>query len=330
MRKKSLIGILVCMLCIANVSVVLGNNTNGVPQEVNTGKGPNLAPNPSFEEGDAMPTGWTFDPPSTGIYHWDSTYAYSGQKSIGVLNLTNTYPDYVTWITTDFIPVNCTASSYLLSAWFKFVDIPTYQYAWIRILLYDADYHLGGSSSSGLGSDDTEWHQILDHTGYTESIKYAKLELGQRFNLPYEPDPLIEIRFDDVYFGIWNTAPNTPTIFGETNGKVCTLYEYTITTTDPDQDNVSYEIEWGDNTTQTTGYYGSEEEISISHIWGIQGTYHIRVRAIDEHHAKSSWVNLTVTMPYEPPQFRFFEWLLERFPHAFPLLRYLIGWHTGM
>jgi len=32
MDKKPLIGILICMLCIANVSVVLGNNTNGVPQ----------------------------------------------------------------------------------------------------------------------------------------------------------------------------------------------------------------------------------------------------------------------------------------------------------
>jgi PKD domain len=329
--KKVLIGILICILLITNVSANLGN-TDEIPHGNIAGMGPNLAPNPSFEEGDTMPTGWIYDPDTYGIYTWDSNYAYAGEKSVGVLNLTDTYPTYVMWITTDFIPVNCTVNSYMLSAWFKFVDIliPMYQYATIRILEYDINYQPTGSSGVGRGSNDSEWHQISDYTGYDHGqTKYVKLEIGQAFNFPYEPDPLIEIRFDDVYFGLWNTAPNTPTITGETNGRVRTLYDYTFTTIDPDQDNVSYEIEWGDNTTQTTDLYESGEEIIISHIWGIEGTYSVRVKAIDENHAESDWVTLTVTMPcsYILPFMQYWMKLLERFPNAFPILRFLLDFN---
>jgi len=327
--KHKIIGILICMLLLANISTVLGN-TSEIPRRNIAGIGPNLAPNPSFEEGNTMPVGWTYDPNTTGIFHWDSNYAHSGEKSVGILNLTNIYPYEIMWITTDFIPVNETInSSYMLSVWFKFIDIPNYQYAWIRILGYDISYQPTGGSGHGEGSSDTEWHQISGDTWYDHGqTKYVKLEIGQAFNLPYKPNPLIEIRFDDVYFGIWNIAPNTPTITGETNGKVRTLYDYTISTIDPNQDNVTYEIDWGDNTTQTTAFYKSGEEIIIPHIWGIERTYSVRVKAIDEYRAESDWATLTVTMPcsYNKPIPQFLESLFQRFPHAFPILRQLLGY----
>jgi len=326
--KYSILAAIICMLLIATVTTVLGNTTKNPHRNVVTME-PNLAPNPSFEEGDTMPTGWTYAPDTNGIYTWDSDYAYSGEKSVGVLNLTNSYPYRVMWITTDFIPVNTTATSYQLSVWFKFVDIPEYQYAWIRILHYDINYNQTGSGGAGRFFNDTEWHQITKTTGYDQGqTKYVKLEIGQGFNPPYEPDPLIEIRFDDVNFSIWNTVPDTPTITGETHGRVRTLYDYTITTIDPDQDNITYEIEWGDNTTQTTDFYGSGEEIIISHIWGLERTYSIRVRATDEHYAKSDWATLDVTMPYPYtlPFMQYWIKLLERFPNAFPILRQLFGY----
>jgi hypothetical protein len=328
MDKKPSIGIVVCIVLIANVSVVLGGNSSQIPSEDRTDIGPNLAPNPSFEEGDSMPTGWTYSPDTNGIYTWDSNYTYSGEKSVGVLNLTNDgYPPNLMWITTDFIPVNCTLNSYQFSAWFKFVTPATTNYATIHIRQYDINYQPLGWGGAGYGVGDTEWHQISHYTGYDNDTKYVKLEIGQEYNTEYEPDPLIEIRFDDVNFSIWNTAPNAPTITGETNGRVRTLYFYTITSIDPNQDNVTYEIEWGDNTTQTTGSYESGEEIIISHIWGIEGTYSVRVRAIDENHAKSDWATLTVTMPYSYniPMQRLLERFLERFPNAFPLLQQLLG-----
>ncbi len=331
MDKKPLIGILISIILITNISVVIGD-TGEIPHGNVTGMEPNLAPNPSFEEGETLPTGWTYDPDTNGTYTWDTAYAYSGEKSIGVFNLTgdNIYPPDMMWMTTDFIPVNCTKNSYMFSAWFKFVEIPpTGQGAKIQILDYDANYQLTGGGSSGHGSTDTEWHQIQHQTGYSADIKYVKLMIGQYYILGYEPDPLVEIRFDDVNFTLWNTAPNTPTITGETNGRVRSLYDYTITTIDPNQDNVTYEIEWGDNTTQTTGSYESGEEIIISHIWGLKGSYNIRVRASDENNgAISDWATLTVTMPYSYnlPFMQFWIKLFERFPHAFPILRHIIGY----
>jgi len=361
--KKPLIGIIICILLIVNASVVLGIpkekvntigktesftfiklfnqedgkyailNTN-IKSEIPRGNvvGPNLAPNPSFEEGDSMPTGWTSAPESNGIYTWDSNYAYSGEKSIGVLNLTNnSESSEVMWVTTDFIPVDCTTHSYMWLVWFKFVDIPPEcHFVMLRFLTYDINHQFLESYGAGISSpNNTEWNQFGCNTNYGDT-KYVKLEMGQWWDLEGEPDPLIEIRFDDVNFSIWNTIPDTLTLTGETHGRVRTLYNYTIFTTDPDQDKVRYEIDWGDNTTQFTDFYDSGEEISINHTWDKKGTYNVRVRAIDEYHATSDWATLDVTMPYSYtfPFMQFWMKILERFPLLERLL-FVIGNHLG-
>jgi len=123
-----------------------------------------------------------------------------------------------------------------------------------------------------------------------------------------------------------NQNPNTPTITGEINGKIQTLYSYTIQTTDPCQDDVKYYIDWGDNTTTTTGLNTSGVNITVSHMWNAEGNYSIKTKAIDEYGLESNWVTLTVTMPclYDKPIPQILDWLFQRFPHAFPLLRQLI------
>jgi parallel beta-helix repeat protein len=124
-----------------------------------------------------------------------------------------------------------------------------------------------------------------------------------------------------------NIPPNTPTITGETNGAIQTSYDYIIQTTDPDQDDVQYHIDWGDDTT-ITGLNESGEEIIVSHTWNKKGTYSVKVKAVDEYYAESDWGTLTVTMPcsYNKPIIHFLELLFQRFPHAFPILRQLLGY----
>ena len=122
-----------------------------------------------------------------------------------------------------------------------------------------------------------------------------------------------------------DTAPSTPTITGTEDGKVRHKYDYTIVSTDPEEDNISYYIDWGaGKTTDWIGPYDSGEEIIQSHTWLIRGTYEVKVKARDGHGMESDWGTLTIIMPYEP-QFPFIQWLLERFPNAFPILRYLLG-----
>ena len=125
-----------------------------------------------------------------------------------------------------------------------------------------------------------------------------------------------------------SAPPNTPTVSGPPQGKIKQAYNYTVVTTDPEGDNVYYYIRWGDY--QSTGWLGpyqSGEAISQSHTWTKRGTYTIQCKAKDVHGWESDWGTLQVTMPlsYDPPHFRFLNWLFERFPHAFLLLRYFLG-----
>jgi outer membrane protein assembly factor BamB len=121
--------------------------------------------------------------------------------------------------------------------------------------------------------------------------------------------------------------PSAPTITGTTNGKIKTNYEYTITSTDPEGNNISYYVDWGDGThTGWIGPFNSGHELTVNHTWNKRGTYTIKAKAVDNYSAESGWGTLSVTMPlvYKPPHFWFLDWLLERFPNAFSILRFLL------
>jgi len=125
-----------------------------------------------------------------------------------------------------------------------------------------------------------------------------------------------------------NTPPNTPMITGPSKGKPGIPYNYTFLASDPDGTPIWYYIQWGDGINSgLIGPYASGNAIIVSHTWGKRGTYSIQAKAKDGYGAESSWGTLKVTMPlsYEPPHFRFLEWLFERFPHAFPFLRSLFN-----
>ena len=123
-----------------------------------------------------------------------------------------------------------------------------------------------------------------------------------------------------------NNPPNEPSISGEIEGKAGQEYEYTFSTTDPNDDDVYYNIEWGDgNTENWFGPYNSGEEVVVSHSWDEQDTYTIRARAKDTDNLWGPWGELEVTMPVNQQyQYPMFHWFLERFPNAFPILRHLI------
>jgi len=126
-----------------------------------------------------------------------------------------------------------------------------------------------------------------------------------------------------------NSPPNTPAITGSSQGHVRHRYTYNFVTTDPEDETIEYYIDWGDGWfTNWLGPYQSGEAITLSHTYARQGTYAIKCQARDVHGWKSAWGTLQVTMPlsYEPPHFHFFDWLFERFPHAFPILRQLFGY----
>ena len=125
-------------------------------------------------------------------------------------------------------------------------------------------------------------------------------------------------------------APDRPMMGGETSGKRGKKYNYTFITTDPDGDEIYYYIDWGDNTsTGWMGPYSSGIAEIQAHKWSKRGTYIIKAKAKDINSEESDWGTLSVTMPfsYNLPIMNFFDRLLERFPNAFPMLRYLLGFN---
>jgi rhodanese-related sulfurtransferase len=95
-----------------------------------------------------------------------------------------------------------------------------------------------------------------------------------------------------------NSPPNTPVITGDKKGKIGQEYQYIFNTTDPDQDDVYYYVNWSDNTSnQLIGPYYSGEEAALNHIWSEKGTYTVKVKARDIYGAESDYAKLDVKMP---------------------------------
>ena len=125
-----------------------------------------------------------------------------------------------------------------------------------------------------------------------------------------------------------NNPPDTPSITGPIEGHPEEWMEFTIVSTDPENQDVRYFIDWGDGDVDIwIGPYNSDEEIIKGHYWFYSGTYTIKVRAEDDRGEYSDWAYLEVTMPVNQHSYSFplLQRLLERFPNAFPILRYMLG-----
>ncbi|UCF13723.1 MAG: PKD domain-containing protein [Thermoplasmatales archaeon] len=125
-----------------------------------------------------------------------------------------------------------------------------------------------------------------------------------------------------------NNPPSTPTILGPERGKPGIEYTYTFNSVDPDGDDIVYCIQWGDDTEICLGPYPSGEDVVATHIYEEKGGYTIRAKAEDSNEAESDWGTLKIEMPKNKAfkfNFPLLNWLFERFPNTFPLLRYLLG-----
>ena len=128
--------------------------------------------------------------------------------------------------------------------------------------------------------------------------------------------------------------PAIPTIQGPAEGKIKKMYNYTFSTTDPQGENIYYYVDWGDGQSENwVGPYESGDQVVIGHAWSKKGTFSIQAKAKDVYGFESGWGTLEVTMPkgttYIPSPFsELIERLMERFPHAFPILRHLLEWES--
>jgi len=90
-----------------------------------------------------------------------------------------------------------------------------------------------------------------------------------------------------------NNPPNIPTApFGPASGFVDTNYNFTVSTTDPNEDSVSFQFDWGDGSMSSwSSYVPSGDIVTMSHSYSTSGTYFVKARAMDVRGAISGWSN---------------------------------------
>ena len=125
---------------------------------------------------------------------------------------------------------------------------------------------------------------------------------------------------------VLNNPPSKPTIDGPSSGTTGTEYEYQICSTDPDGDDITYCMDWGDGAGEVCiGPFPSGTFVTEKHTWSSDDTYTIKVKARDINLEESDWATLEVKMPKSKPYFNtLFYQFLENHPHLFSLLQQLL------
>lgn len=133
--------------------------------------------------------------------------------------------------------------------------------------------------------------------------------------------PPIVIFYDDVFE---EPKPYVPTITGPSIGKPGIEYDYILNSIDPNGVVVKYIINWGDKTSDTTDFYPSGQDVTVSHAWSKQGSYIITAKAQDVWGLISPEATKAITIPknkiIDNPILRFF----ENHPNIFPILNNIL------
>ena len=115
-------------------------------------------------------------------------------------------------------------------------------------------------------------------------------------------------------------------ISGITNGNPNIEYQYNFSAIDPDEDGIYYYIEWGDGTnTDWLGPYASGEKIIKNHSWNKKGIYMIKAVAKDINGLQGKYGTMTVTIPRSVSKNIILNLLMERFPHIFKMIKFLLS-----
>ena len=175
--------------------------------------------------------------------------------------------------------------------------------------------------------------------GKTDETNYVESNTPVQFthNWGTEDDYYITAQAFDIHgkpgdesvyhIRIGDQPPNMPKIYGEVQGNTDIFYEYGFVSIDPENDNLTYDIDWGDGYIETDlGPYPSGEIFPRSHKWNETGNYFVKARAKDEFDNPSDWSEYKINVPKNKVfNFNLLELLFERFPLAYLIFKNLIG-----
>ena len=161
------------------------------------------------------------------------------------------------------------------------------------------------------------------HMKLTNSYKYDYVTVEE-----WEPfgDPTLQIAEESEP----PLQPDIPT--GPSSGVPGTQYTFTTSTTDPENDEIYYMFDWGDDTTSGwIGPYDSGTAASAQKTWSKKGTYQIKAIAKDTYGKMSIWSDpLTITLTKNKNKeintqlLIFFQNFIHSHANLFPILQKII------
>ncbi len=103
--------------------------------------------------------------------------------------------------------------------------------------------------------------------------------------------------------GFSNEEPSVPTINGECEAKLDEMCTYTVVSTDPDRDNIVYELKYSDDPGAVIeiGPYKSGKPVTFTHCWcdfyqkTNPGIIHAKAKDIFDHESEWSTFEVNIT-----------------------------------
>jgi hypothetical protein len=121
-----------------------------------------------------------------------------------------------------------------------------------------------------------------------------------------------------------NNPPNAPEITGPATGKPNTYYDFNFIATDPEGDDIYYNVSWGccAGETHTYGPYPSGEIMTLEHAWSEQGSFTITAKANDVFDMEGPEGTFNINIPRDKnPCSYIFMILQSRFQITFQILQ---------
>ncbi len=158
---------------------------------------------------------------------------------------------------------------------------------------------LGGGEIIALNADGTvKWRKVLSDSLVTSSPIIAAdgtvyICSSNGLGHPSGPGNLHAFGPQET-----NTPPSKPTINGLRKVHARQYTSFSFTSTDPENNPISYYVKWGDGTTSEWIYETpSGRSQPLRHQWLIGGVYTIRAKARDSFGAESDWATFLVITP---------------------------------
>jgi outer membrane protein assembly factor BamB len=169
-------------------------------------------------------------------------------------------------------------------------DDIAYQFEW-------GDDNLPLWSSYKSSGDSVTQNHIYSSTGNYEIMVKAK-DIKDKES---EWSPVLQVEIIEA-----NNIPIIPQApSGPSSGYIDSAYSFKTSTTDPEEDSISYQFDWGDGIySDWSDYVPSGDSISMNHSYSSEGTYGIKSKAKDEDGDESAWSgghSIDISIPNRPP-----------------------------